>query len=112
MKRTLPMFVGWLVAMVLASLFPNSRAIDCSVDITGCKNVCAGDTVTLTAIGTGPYLWSNGATTQSITVSPTIDTTYSVTVSHSNSTGPCPDNLPSFVNFSVQAGFPVGLGEP
>ncbi len=44
--------------------------------------VCAGDTVTLTATGTSgvTYLWNTGATTQSITVSPSATTTYSVTV--------------------------------
>ncbi|MFL5741115.1 MAG: HYR domain-containing protein [Flavisolibacter sp.] len=39
------------------------------------KAVATGGTGTLT------YLWSNGATTQTITVSPTVVTTYSVTVS-------------------------------
>ncbi len=45
--------------------------------------ICAGDVITLTASGasgTVSYLWSNGATTQSITVSPSVTTTYSVTV--------------------------------
>ncbi|MBL4585430.1 MAG: Ig-like domain-containing protein, partial [Flavobacteriales bacterium] len=31
--------------------------------------ICEGDEFTLTAVGNGPYLWSNGDTTQSITVS-------------------------------------------
>src|SRR5205085_12087734 len=44
--------------------------------------ICAGGSMTLTATGTAgvTYLWSNGATTQSITVSPSIATAYSVTV--------------------------------
>lgn len=41
--------------------------------------ICSGDPVTLTASGSAPYLWSTGATSQSITVSPTSTTTYSVT---------------------------------
>lgn len=42
--------------------------------------ICLGDTVLLTANGGSTYLWNNGATTQSITVSPTETTNYSVTV--------------------------------
>jgi len=42
--------------------------------------LCAGSSTTLTASGFAKtYLWSTGATTQSITVSPTTTTTYSVT---------------------------------
>ena len=36
--------------------------------ITGNLSICAGQTTTLTAQGTGTYLWSNGSTAQSITV--------------------------------------------
>ena len=41
-----------------------------------------GENRTLTASGGGTYLWSTGETTQSITVSPNVTTTYSVTVSN------------------------------
>jgi len=40
--------------------------------------ICEGEEVTLTASGGSTYLWSNGATTQSITVSPGSSTSYSV----------------------------------
>lgn len=40
-----------------------------------------GNATTLTATGGGTYLWSTGATTASITVSPTSTTIYTVTVS-------------------------------
>ena len=43
--------------------------------------VCPGDSVVLTASGGGNFLWSNGATTPSITVWPSSDTAYSVVVS-------------------------------
>jgi hypothetical protein len=45
-------------------------------------SICLGQTTTLTATSSttgGTYLWSNGATTPSITVNPTLTTTYSVT---------------------------------
>lgn len=42
--------------------------------------ICSGNSVTLTASGGVSYLWSTGQTTPSITVSPTVNTTYTVTV--------------------------------
>ncbi len=43
-------------------------------------SICAGESATLTATGcTGTLLWSNNATTTSITVSPTANTTYPAT---------------------------------
>ncbi len=47
--------------------------------ITGNDTICRGDSTVLTAFGGGTYSWSNGATTQSITVRPTSTTTYTVT---------------------------------
>ncbi|NNE31161.1 MAG: T9SS type A sorting domain-containing protein, partial [Winogradskyella sp.] len=41
-------------------------------------NICEGETITLTASDATDYLWSTGETTQSIEVSPTVDTEYSV----------------------------------
>ena len=46
--------------------------------------VCNGENVTLTAYGGDTYEWSNGATTQSITVSPNSDKTYKVTAKYAN----------------------------
>ena len=48
---------------------------DAGVDVT----ICEGDTTTLTATGGDTYLWSTGATTASIDVSPASTTTYTVT---------------------------------
>ncbi len=42
--------------------------------------ICLGDSTTLTAFGGSTYLWGNGSTNASITVSPTTPTSYSVTV--------------------------------
>jgi uncharacterized repeat protein (TIGR01451 family) len=49
--------------------------------ITGPSAVCAGSSVTLD-VGSGfaSYAWSTGATTQTITVTPSANTTYNVTV--------------------------------
>ena len=44
-------------------------------------NICVGDNVTITASGGVNYLWDTGQTIKSITVSPTVTTTYAVTVS-------------------------------
>jgi gliding motility-associated-like protein len=59
------------------------------VVITGPPAICPGANATLTASGgTGyTYLWNNGATTSSITVNPTVNTTYSVVVSNGTCTG-------------------------
>jgi len=45
--------------------------------------ICAGGSAVLTASGGGTYLWSTGATTPAITVSPMVTTTFSVTVTSS-----------------------------
>jgi 3',5'-cyclic AMP phosphodiesterase CpdA len=50
-----------------------------SVGNNTAQTINAGSSVTLTASWLGTYQWSNGATTRSITVSPTVNTTYSVT---------------------------------
>lgn len=58
-----------------------------SVSISGNTNVCPGGSTTLTATSAGVggnYLWNNGATTQSVTVSPGPSSTYTVTVTQSN----------------------------
>jgi hypothetical protein len=46
------------------------------------QTICDGGSATLIAVASipgGTYLWSNGATTPSITVSPSVTTNYSVT---------------------------------
>lgn len=47
--------------------------------ISGQTTACIGSSITLNATGTATsYVWSNSATTTSISVSPTVNTTYSV----------------------------------
>ena len=48
------------------------------VAISGASDICLGDSVTLTASGANSYLWSNGATGNSVTIVPTATTTLSV----------------------------------
>ncbi|PBQ32343.1 hypothetical protein CNR22_11360 [Sphingobacteriaceae bacterium] len=42
-------------------------------------SVCVGQTVTLTAMGAASYSWSTGSTSLNTSVSPTVNTTYTVT---------------------------------
>ncbi|MCX7744779.1 MAG: PKD domain-containing protein [Flavobacteriales bacterium] len=48
--------------------------------ISGTTSICNGQSTTLTASGGSSYAWNTGATTAAITVSPTSNTTYTVTV--------------------------------
>ncbi len=50
------------------------------VKITGANTICSGETTTLTASGGGKYKWNTGSTTDTINVSPTTASTYSVSV--------------------------------
>lgn len=81
---------GWYVATATLNTCSTKDSIQVTVNtaptvsITGNLNICSGSSTTLTATGGGTYLWSTGATTSSITVSPTSTTTYSVTVTGTN----------------------------
>jgi hypothetical protein len=46
--------------------------------------VCSGESLSLTASGGTSYLWNDGSTTASKSYSPTVRTTYTVTVTNSN----------------------------
>jgi hypothetical protein len=50
-----------------------------TIAVNGNDTICRGETVTLGANGAVSYLWSNGLTTNSISVSPQATTTYTVT---------------------------------
>ncbi|WP_033958589.1 T9SS type A sorting domain-containing protein [Psychroserpens jangbogonensis] len=64
--------------IVTVNPLPN---VDAGFDIS----INFGDSTVLTAIGADSYVWNTGESTQSITVSPTVETTYSVT----GTTGTC-----------------------
>jgi gliding motility-associated-like protein len=55
-----------------------------AVNITGDDTICNGESTTLIATGGGAYLWSNSSTLDSITVNPTANTNYTVTVTDAN----------------------------
>lgn len=55
-----------------------------AVIVTGDTVICNGESTTLTGSGAGNFYWNNGATTPSITVSPTGNTRYSLVVVASN----------------------------
>lgn len=64
-----------------------SLPVSPTINVSG-PMLCKGQSTTLSAItgtGTSTYLWSNGSTTPSITVSPPLTTIYSLTVFASNS---------------------------
>ncbi|CAN5163029.1 hypothetical protein BH09BAC1_BH09BAC1_14550 [soil metagenome] len=52
--------------------------------VTGTTTICAGASTTLTATGGTSYQWSNSSNLDNITVSPIINTTYTVTVTGAN----------------------------
>lgn len=83
----------------------NSGSINVTVNnlptpsISGTNIICSGNSTTLTASGGGSYLWNNGATTPSITVSPASDSIYIVTVTNTNG---CSDTSSSAVQVLSQ----------
>jgi gliding motility-associated-like protein len=63
------------------------------VAVVTSATICSGQNATLTASGGGNYSWNNSSTASSITVSPTITSTYSVVVSN----GSCSDTTSAIV---------------
>jgi len=55
-----------------------------TLSITGAVTVCGGQPITLTASGANTYTWAGGANTATNTVSPTTNTTYTVTGTNAN----------------------------
>ncbi len=55
-----------------------------SITLTPDTSICDGSSITLTAVGGSSYLWSTSATTASISVTPTSNTKYYVTVSNTS----------------------------
>jgi|GEM_PF-1633960 len=66
------------------------------IGLTHPFTLCVGDSTPLSATGGGTYKWSTGATTSSIMVKPTKNTTYTVVVSNG-----CPDSATTTVTIDV-----------
>ncbi len=60
------------------------QVVDVTAVVTPDQSICAGEAIVLTAGGGTSYLWSTGATSSSINVSPVSTALYTVTVSQNN----------------------------
>ena len=69
-------FAGTLVMWQAADVCPPVCTANAGPDVT----ICQGQCTTLTATGGPNYLWNTGATSASITVCPSVTTTYTVSV--------------------------------
>lgn len=78
-----------------------SVAANPTISITGASVICRGQTASLSALGASSYTWSTGQTTSGMTVSPTTNTTYTVT--GANSQG-CTDQAALTVSVNICEG--------
>jgi len=65
------------IAVVVVNPSPN-------ITISGSNTVCTGNSIILTASGANTYTWNNSSNSASITVSPTVTTSYSISGNSSN----------------------------
>ena len=73
---------GNITDLFIVSVNSSFAATSATITANGSTALCSGDSVTLTANNASSYLWSNGATSKSITVKTTGN--YSVAVSDAN----------------------------
>ncbi len=78
------------------------------VNISGPGTVCSGNSITLTASGGSSYSWSTGETSASISVSPAITTTYTVSSTQPNG---CRANNSKIVTVSAAPGVNAGTDQ-
>ncbi len=78
------------------------------------RSICRGDSTILQATGVGTYLWSIGKTDRAITVSPSSDQVYQVTVSNSGCSATAAVKVTVTPLPQASAGLPqtICLGEP
>ena len=75
-----------------------------SVSSSASNTICVGQSLNLTAAGATTYNWNTGATSQSISVSPTVSTVYTVSTTYSAG---CTDSR----TFNVTVNACTGLNE-
>ncbi len=80
---------------VTVNALPIAEVVDAGLDVI----IPAGGNTTLTATGLGTFSWDTGETTPSIIVSPTITTTYCVTLTDANG---CTDTDCVTVSFEIE----------
>ncbi|HWY12566.1 MAG TPA: T9SS type A sorting domain-containing protein [Bacteroidia bacterium] len=73
------------------------------INITGNNNICSGFSTTLTATGATNYTWSTGATTNTVNISPTSTSNYTITSQNGSCTG--------FVVTTVSVNVCTGINE-
>ncbi|MES2512517.1 MAG: choice-of-anchor L domain-containing protein [Bacteroidota bacterium] len=66
------------VGTCTSSAVATVSVVGLAISITGNNDICIGQSSILTATGASSYTWNTGATTNSITVNPTITTSYTV----------------------------------
>jgi len=78
----------------------------CSINLTNASTtgpgpICSGNSATITTNAISNYVWSNGSTSSSIVVSPTVTTSYTLTA-----TSPSNCTSTSVITITVQSGNP------
>ena len=122
-------YISGTTASGLTTFGTNTLALDGALDafvakfgsclittIIGNSTVCPGSSATLTAFGATNYTWSTGATTQSIIVTPTVTTSYTLTgnTGSCTSVNPTPfvvNLLPASVNAGPDFSLTCGQGQ-
>ncbi|OIN59374.1 hypothetical protein BLX24_10375 [Arsenicibacter rosenii] len=89
--RTVSTSGTYSVTLTAANGCTNTASIQVAEDktppvagISGSTSLCTGQSITLTATGSGTYRWEDNSTSPTRTVSPSAGTTYSVTLTGTN----------------------------
>lgn len=83
---------------------PVTVSLPPTASISGTSAVCRGDSAVLTATGGPAYVWSTGDSTQTITVTPSSTTSYSVSITNSCGTATSSFSVTLFASPAANAG--------
>jgi uncharacterized protein (UPF0179 family) len=89
---------------IVSSVFVNPLPV---LVITGTNQVCEGSVITQTVSGANTYAWSSGATTATVSLTPTVSTTFSVT---GTSSAGCVSNSARFITVNARPVITVNSG--